>query len=110
MQAAVQVGTALIILMIQKMRAAAAGANLASWRPDHRHAGGFRMSEIPMRLSFIANGIPRGQGNHRRNRHGATYETTKGHGLWRGAVIAAARAEMHDWERRRPLEAVDADR
>ena len=63
------------------------------------------MSEIPMRLSFIANGIPRGQGNHRRNRAGATYETTKGHGPWRRAVIAAARAEIQDWEQRRPLEA-----
>lgn len=56
-------------------------------------------------LTFTAYGTPKGQGNHRRNRAGATYEATKGHGPWRRAVITAARAETQRWEQRRPLEA-----
>ncbi len=56
-------------------------------------------------LSFAVEGTPKVQGNHRRNRYGATYETTKGHGPWRRAVIAAAQSETRRWERRRPLEA-----
>ncbi len=51
-------------------------------------------------LTIVAHGTPKGQGNHRRNQYGATYEATKGHGPWRRAVIAAARAWSGDgaWE------------
>ncbi len=47
----------------------------------------------PRSLTFCVYGTPKGQGNHRRNRAGATYEATKGHGLWRRAVIAVSAAE-----------------
>lgn len=44
-------------------------------------------------ITFTVNGIPKGQGNHRRNRAGATYEATKGHAAWRRAIINAAEEE-----------------
>jgi crossover junction endodeoxyribonuclease RusA len=56
-------------------------------------------------LSFAVEGTPKVQGNHRRNRYGATYEATKGHGPWRRAVIAAAQSAILGWEQRRPLQA-----
>ena len=39
-------------------------------------------------------GDPVGQGNHRRNQWGATYETTKGHAAWRNAVGLMARTAL----------------
>ena len=47
-------------------------------------------------LRFFVPGIPVGQGNHRRNRAGATYESTKGHEAWRAAIIRATRAAVDD--------------
>lgn len=41
-------------------------------------------------LFFRVVGIPVGQGNHRQNRYGATYETTKGHAAWRKLVKESA--------------------
>jgi len=49
-------------------------------------------------IVFEVDGVPVGQGVLRRNRYGATYEATKGHGAWRKAVIAAVQAEYEDSE------------
>lgn len=41
-------------------------------------------------LHFTVHGVIAGQGNHRTNQYGATYETTKNHKPWREAVKGAA--------------------
>lgn len=45
-------------------------------------------------IRLRVNGDPVSQGNHRTNRHGATYETTKGHQAWRDSVTWQARAML----------------
>lgn len=45
-------------------------------------------------VGFFVPGIPKGQGNHRKNRYGRTYETTKGHGPWRQSVAWSAKMAM----------------